>query len=167
MSEARENKDRGVGAALGLVEEGLSTYGATVLPWLCVMGALGSGYVYGPGVAILVLAAGTLLGAISLLWRSLRAAFGQTELTAEDALSLGAPSAEEEQKRAVLRAIKDLDFERGVGKISKEDYDVLMAQYRRKAKLLLRAIDERATPEREKVARIVAEHLENAGIDRS
>ena len=36
----------------------------------------------------------------------------------EEALGMGAPSKVEEEKRSVLRALKDLEYERGVGKIS-------------------------------------------------
>ena len=97
-------------------------------------------------------------------WVSLRALFGETQLSVEDAFALGAPSAEEEQKRAVLRAIKDLEFEHSVGKISKKDFDILIAKYRADAKRLLRVLDERAAPERDKVEALVADHLRKKGI---
>jgi hypothetical protein len=134
------------------------------LPLVTIAGVAAGGYFMGPPVAVLVLAAGVLLAAIAAFWSSIRALFGQTPLSREDAFALGAPSAEEEQKRAVLRAIKDLEFEHGVGKISDDDYRDLLARYRDQAKRLLRVIDDAALPERNKVEALVAAHLKKEGI---
>lgn len=123
------------------------------------------GSIWGPSFGVLVLAVGAMLAAVATLWNSLRALFGETPLSREDAFAIGAPSAEEEQKRAVLRAIKDLEFEHGVGKISSEDYQELVTRYRAEAKRLLRTIDEHASPERERVERLVARHLRAQGIE--
>jgi len=100
------------------------------------------GIFYGVQLVVLTLAAGALLLVIWLLWRSVQSLAGESQLTFEDAFSLGARSAEEEQKRAVLRALKDLDFERSIGKISEEDYQEYSARYRAQAKLLIRHVDE-------------------------
>jgi hypothetical protein len=113
---------------------------------------------------ILALAAGAMLLAIATMWTSLRAVFGETRLSGEDAYALGAPSVEEEQKRAVLRAIKDLEFERGVGKISEEDYRELTAHYRGEAKRLLRIIDHRAAPRLREVEKLVETFLASQGL---
>jgi hypothetical protein len=72
---------------------------------------------------------------------------------------LGAPSAEEEQKRSVLRALKDLEYERAVGKINDADYASLAEHYRNEAKRLLRAVDEDLGPERERAEKLLAERL--------
>jgi hypothetical protein len=133
-------------------------------PFLVLGVAVAVGYVFGPSWSLLVLAGSVMVTAIGLLWTSIRALFGETPLGHEEAYALGAPSAEEEQKRAVLRAIKDLEFERSVGKISKEDYDVLIARYRADAKRLLRLLDERAKPERERAEKAVARYLAEAGL---
>ncbi|MFP6683795.1 MAG: hypothetical protein VB934_03745 [Polyangiaceae bacterium] len=143
----------------------LARHGASALPWIVLLAATVGGLWHGPAFAVLALAAGALIAAIALLWTSLRAAFGDTQLTVEDAYGLGAPSAEEEQKRAVLRAIKDLEFERGVGKLADEDYEELMARYRAEAKRLLRSIDEKASPERKRVEGLVTDRLLVAGIE--
>ena len=130
-----------------------------------VVVALVVGFIFGPAMSVLVLAVGALIAAIATLWQSIRALFGETPLSREDAFAIGAPSAEEEQKRAVLRAIKDLEFEHSVGKISREDYQVLVSRYRAEAKRLLRQIDDQASPERERVERMVAAHLRARGIE--
>src|SRR5262245_33286758 len=99
------------------------------------------GTVMGAPAAILVLAGGALVAVIAVFWASVRTLVGETPLSGADAYALGAPRAEEEQKRAVLRALKDLEFERSVGKISEEDYQTLVAKYRAEAKRLLRLLD--------------------------
>jgi hypothetical protein len=111
-----------------------------------------------------VAAAGVLTGVITLMWSSVQSLTGGTSLGFEEALGMGAPSKVEEQKRAVLRALKDLDFERGVGKISPEDYAELSAKYRAEAKRLMRTLDEALEPAREKVEQQLKQRLERAGI---
>jgi hypothetical protein len=129
-------------------------YPLTVLLLAAVLG-----HFFGLGFSLLIVAGGTLGGSIWLIWSSLQGLGGDAPITLEEALSLGAPSAEEEQKRAVLRALKDLEYERAVGKISDEDYASLAEHYRTEAKRLLRAVDRDLSPERERAERILAERL--------
>jgi len=126
--------------------------------------ATAAAYAQGASAAVLVLSAGALVAAIAIFWASIRTLVGETPLSGADAYALGAPRAEEEQKRAVLRALKDLEFERSVGKISEEDYQALVAKYRAEAKRLLRALDEESQPERAKVEALVAKRLRREGL---
>jgi ribosomal protein L40E len=134
------------------------------LPLVTVLGAAAAGAVQGPPAAILVLAGGTLVAVIALFWSSVRTLAGETPLAGADAYALGAPRAEEEQKRAVLRALKDLEFERNVGKISEEDYAELVAKYRAEAKRLLRILEEDAAPRREQIEALVLTRLAEEGL---
>jgi hypothetical protein len=111
------------------------------------------GTLYGVQLVVLTLAAGVLLLVITLLWNSVQALAGESELSFEEAFSMGARSAEEEQKRAVLRALKDLDYERSVGKISEEDYQEYSARYRAEAKRMIRDLDESLAEARKQVER--------------
>jgi hypothetical protein len=104
------------------------------VPVVVVLAAIGLGRGFGLSIGLLTLAGGVLCGTIWLLWSSLQGLTGEAPLTLEEALSLGAPSAEEEQKRAVLRALKDLEYERAVGKINDADYASLAEHYRNEAK---------------------------------
>jgi hypothetical protein len=113
------------------------------------------GTLYGVQLVVLTLAAGALLLVIWLLWSSVQALAGESELSFEEAFSMGTRSAEEEQKRAVLRALKDLDYERSVGKISEEDYHEYSARYRAEAKRLIRDLDENLAEARKQVEREV------------
>jgi hypothetical protein len=134
------------------------------LPIATVVGAVGAGAVAGAPLAVLVLAGGALLGVIATFWASVRTLLGETPLSGADAYAIAAPRAEEEQKRAVLRALKDLEFERSVGKISDEDYQALVAKYREEAKRLLRLLDEEAAPRRQQVEVMVAKRLWEEGL---
>src|SRR5215475_9729452 len=114
---------------------------AAALPAVTIVTALVVGVAVGVEVSLLVVAAGALAGVIALLWASVQALTGESPITLEEAMTLGAPSAEEEQKRSVLRALKDLEFERSVGKISDDDYAELSARYRGEAKRLMQLVD--------------------------
>lgn len=139
--------------------QNLSEHGRWLYPLAVLLAAAVFGHFFGLGLGLLVVAGGTLGGSIWLLWSSLQGLAGDAPITLEEALSLGAPSAEEEQKRAVLRALKDLEYERAVGKISDDDYANLAEHYRSEAKRLLRAVDRDLSPERERAERILAERL--------
>jgi hypothetical protein len=129
------------------------------LPVVSIAAALTMGAVYGVGTALLTLAGGVLLIVITILWASVRTLSGEAAITLEEAIALGAPTAGEEQKRAVLQALKDLEFERSVGKIDEADYQELVQRYRTEAKRLLRAVDEDLAPLRERAAAYVADQL--------
>jgi hypothetical protein len=139
--------------------QNLSDQARWLYPLSVVVIAAVLGHFFGLGLGLLIIGGGTLGGSIWLIWSSLQGLGGDAPITLEEAISLGAPSAEEEQKRAVLRALKDLEYERAVGKISDEDYTSLAEHYRTEAKRLLRAVDRDLSPERERAERILAERL--------
>ncbi len=111
-----------------------------------------------PG-AFLVGAALTLSLVIALLWASLSHLGGDSAMTFEDALGLAAPTAAEEQKRAVLRALKDLEYELSVGKISAEDFKSVSEHYRSEAKRLIQMADQSLSLGRERAERLLGEQL--------
>jgi hypothetical protein len=127
-------------------------------------GTVLAGLEFGPPAVVLILAALTLVAVIATLWHSVRTLLGETKLSAADAFAIGAPRAEEEQKRAVLRAMKDLEFERTVGKISEEDYAVLVTRFRAEAKRLLREIDQATAEQRARAEEVVRARLESVGL---
>jgi hypothetical protein len=137
----------------------LSDNARWLYPLAVVAAAVLFGNIFGLGLGLLIIGGGVLFGSIWLIWSSLQGLGSDAPITLEEALSLGAPSAEEEQKRAVLRALKDLEYERAVGKISDEDYASLAEHYRSEAKRLLRAVDRDSGPGRERAERLLAERL--------
>jgi hypothetical protein len=136
--------------------------GRVALPVVTIVGAVVAGVWLGVEIALLIVAAGALTGVIALLWASVQALTGESPLTLDEALTLGAPSGEEEQKRAVLRALKDLEFERSVGKITEEDYTELSTRYRNDAKRLIQLIDAGSELERDRAEKALQARLEKA-----
>jgi hypothetical protein len=108
---------------------------------------------------LLLLAFCLLLGAIGLLWSSVTNAGQDDSISLEEALDLAAPARDEERKIAVLRGIKDLEYERGLGKVSEQDYEQLMQRYRREAKGLLERLDTSEASLRKKAVDMVEERL--------
>src|SRR3954470_8699686 len=131
-------------------------------PLLTLVAAITSGTLFGVQLVVLTLAAAALLLVIFLLWSSVQALAGESELTFEEAFSFGSRSAEEEQKRAVLRALKDLEYERSVGKISEEDYQEYAARYRAEAKRLIQNLNEHLAEQRQQVERELERRLAKA-----
>lgn len=135
------------------------------LPLVIVLLVVLAGVFVDAPTAILVAAAGALIAVIAVFWSSLRTLLGETPLSGADAYVFGAPPrVEEEQKRAVLRALKDIEFERNVGKISEEDYQQLVKKYRGEAKRLLQAIDEKSAEGRQRAEVLVQKKLRQAGL---
>jgi hypothetical protein len=128
-------------------------------PLVTLLAAITAGTLFGVQLVVLTLAAAALLLVIWLAWSSVQALAGESELTFEEAFSLGARSAEEEQKRAVLRALKDLEYERSVGKISEDDYLEYSARYRADAKRLIQSLDESLAEGRQQVEHELARRL--------
>lgn len=135
-----------------------------VLPVLWLLAAIVVDVVWGIQMMLLVLAAGAVALVITLLWSSVQSLTGGTPLGFEEALGMGAPSKVEEEKRSVLRALKDLEYERSVGKISPQDYAQLLAQYRAEAKRLIQSVDESLGTAREEVEKSLEQRLARAGI---
>jgi len=135
-----------------------------VKPFLLIVAAIVTAFaaaylLVGLAFAVLVLAGCLLFGAVALTWQSLQQLSGDTPLTLEQALEMGAPVAEEEQKRAALRALKDLDYELSVGKITPEDHAKLSSEARERARELLRVVDDRLAPSVAAAEAYLAEHL--------
>lgn len=136
---------------------------ALIAPGALVAAAV-AGAAFGLGTALLVLAFAALFGAILLFWSSLERLTGESPLTLDEAIGLGAPSVEEERKRAIVRALKDLEYERSVGKLSEADYAELSSRYRAEARALLRALDAELSPSRKAAEARLADRLSKAGL---
>lgn len=89
------------------------------------------------------LASIALLIAISALWLSLRTLLGgESQHGIEQSLAAQTRGEWLTEKEAVLRSLKDLEFERDVGKLSEEDFQRLDAQFRARAKQIMRQLDD-------------------------
>jgi hypothetical protein len=131
---------------------------------LALVLVVGIGFSLGLELALLALAGSVLVSVIALFWLSVRNLSGEAPLSIDEALGMGAPTAAEEQKRAVLRALKDLEFERSVGKISEQDYLEFSARFRAEAKRLIAAVDESLGPVQQIAEKLANERLAQAGL---
>lgn len=119
------------------------------------------------GSALLVMVGGALLGAVALLWASVRTLGGDAPLSEamqQAALRRYAGDELHERKRRALRALKDLEHEHAVGKIDSADYAQLAEIYRNEAKDILRELDAEIDPLRLRAEKLVAEHMRRRGV---
>jgi hypothetical protein len=137
------------------------------LPIVTISIAAVVGMLVGPATSILAIAAGILLGVIALLWGSLRILTGDAplspELAALDMATQGV-DALSSRKKMLLRALKDLDNERAIGKIEEEDHAQVASTYRAELRAVLRKIDESLAPHRTRAEETARQHLVRAGI---
>jgi ribosomal protein L40E len=134
------------------------------LPFAVIAAAGVLGWMRGPGAGVLVVGGAALVGAIALLWNSLRTVAGETPVDLDAAVALGSATAEDERTRRVLQALRDLDLEHKLGKVSDEDFAMLSDQYRGEAKRLLRELDEKIAPARARAEKLVAARVEGKPV---
>jgi hypothetical protein len=147
-------------------ERALARMFAVGIPVVTLVAAIGVGAWLSVGPAILVVAAGTLLGVIALIWASLRTLSGDAPLPEgmEGIARRALVSSAGEQKRRVLRALKDLELEHSIGKIDDADFAQVSARYRDEAKALMREADIAIDPLREKAEALARAHLVKKGL---
>ncbi|MFC1642889.1 hypothetical protein ACFL5O_09445 [Myxococcota bacterium] len=121
-------------------------------------------FLLGPGPLLLLLAAVVLGAAIFWLWTALMTLRSDRPLSLDDTLAMVVPTAEDERKQAVLRALKDLEYELSVGKLSRADYQALVTQYRNEAKQLLFLIEQQQTESLSKAQTLWQKRLKWEGL---
>ncbi len=97
-------------------------------------------------VFFIVLSSAAVLGALAALFASLRASLGASNDEALAGAGTTDVGALEDEKNALLRALKDLEYEHQVGKIDDEDYARLDRAYRARAKDVLAELDRDLKP---------------------
>jgi hypothetical protein len=108
----------------------------------------------------MALSALALLATISFIWASLRTLLGgEHDLYLEQSKAVRARGDLLDEKEAVLKSLKDLEFEREVGKLSDEDFERLDVEFRKRAKGILRALDEDLKEHRDKAQALLAKEL--------
>jgi hypothetical protein len=155
-AEAGEDAERALGRAV-----------AIGLPVLTVVSAIVVGAIASVGSGLLVVASGALLGTIALLWASVRTLSGDAPLPVDLEALAGRShdvDALAEEKRRVLRALKDIESEHAVGKLDDADYEAIAAQYRQEAKALMREMDDNAAPALAEAEKIALEYLAAQGL---
>lgn len=92
-------------------------------------------------------------------YRVLSPLVGPADATVYEPLSDRARAVLERDKLHVLRAIKDLEFDRSMGKVSPADFDEMMGRLRARALLLMQQLDEDGAGYRSVIEQEVAKRL--------
>jgi hypothetical protein len=110
--------------------------------------------------AVLVFASGALLGAVLFLWSSLRTLSGDAALPLSAQLDDdGAPGADLfARKNMLLRAIRDLEQEHTIGRLTEEDFATSRDHYRAELRQVLESTDKLLAPHREAAERLAADY---------
>jgi hypothetical protein len=85
------------------------------------------------------------------------------EVESIDMLGGRTRAAMEREKLLVLRSIKELEFDRAMGKLSDSDFADMSARLRSRAARLIRQLDQGASGYRELIERELAQRLGHAG----
>ncbi len=132
----------------------------SLLVYAGLLGAIVLALLHQVSLGIWALLGGVLLSAVYMLWQSARLLAGDTEVASELGGARFDPRGLEtdldEEKRSLLTQLKDLERERRIGKLSQEDYDLLAADYRERAKQVLAAIDTELSPQMSKAAALLS-----------
>ena len=137
------------------------------IPLVAIVMAALVGILLNAATAILVLVGAAILGVIALLWASVRVLSGDAPLPPELEALEGATrgvDALAARKKMLVRAIKDLENERDLGKLETADFDQISETYRDQLKTVMKQMDETLAPHRERAEQIAREHLQKAGL---
>ncbi len=110
----------------------------------------------------IMLSAGALVLAVSFVWSALRVLFGGArELQVTESAAGRRRHELLDEKEAVLKSLKDLEFEREVGKLSDEDFRRLESELRTRAKRILKQLDDDLRVHREQAKKLVERELQH------
>ena len=113
-------------------------------------------------IAFIVLSGGALLFAVSFIWASLRSLFGGSgDVLVHESSAMRKRQELLDEKDAVLKSLKDLEFERDVGKLSDDDFTRLERELRARAKRILKQLDEEVSDHRVKAKQLIEKELQH------
>lgn len=142
MTEAPQSKDARAAAAPKLPRTAFLTAGLALVAFgLVLVVARAAGPVDEPTIA-LAAAGAALVYALSRMYAMVRA-LARPDSLAQVGRGVGHFSQSElrEEKRRLLRAIKELEFDHGMGKLSTADFEAVIGTYRVRAIEVMRALD--------------------------
>lgn len=167
MAEQAERGAEAADAKNEIDEHRIARGVAIGLPLVTATMAAVTGVIFGAAMAILVLAAGGILGVIALLWASLRILSGDAELPPElAALEAGVNTVDAlaSRKKMLLRALKDLDVEHALGKLDDDDREQIAKKYRDELKDVMKEIDASLEPLRPQAEEAAKKYLAREGL---
>ena len=137
-----------------------SALGVLGLGWLFIL--LQNKFHLTPSVVYVMLAYMAGIGAVYALFRMGASAVGPTIEEDPDAwvLPQSARTELEREKRTLLKAIKEAEFDAQMGKLSKRDYDEMVRNYRLRAIEVIKLLDEGGASTRDEILREVRARAE-------
>jgi hypothetical protein len=141
---------------------------ALLVGWIFI--AWHNHFYFTPAVVVLALGWGASIATLHLLWR-VGAAGADSTIDHEDWwLAVGQSEELEREKRALLKSIREIEFDHQTGKLSDRDADEMIQVFRNRAIDVMKALDAvadrggpRAEIEREVRARVEIESARKAG----
>jgi hypothetical protein len=119
---------------------------ARYIPWgllaVTLVGAVVVGALRGGAAVALWLAFAALAAAVLLFWEALRSLVDPAAPADHDDDDASRLASLESRKNAALRALKDIAFERSIGRLDEADYAQLEVRYRAEARAALASLDE-------------------------
>jgi hypothetical protein len=119
---------------------------ARYIPWallaVTLTGAGVVGALRGGAAVALWLAFAALAAAVLLFWEALRSLVDPAAPADHDDDDASRLASLESRKNAALRALKDIAFERSIGRLDEADYAQLEVRYRAEARAALASLDE-------------------------
>jgi hypothetical protein len=107
-------------------------------------------------ISLVIMAAGASAGGF---YRMLAPLASDDSALFSEPISERSRAAVEREKALVLRSIKELEFDRAMGKLSPKDFDEMAGRLRARAITLMKQVDEGATGYRELIERELAARL--------
>jgi len=114
-------------------------------------------------ISLTIGAAGFAAGA---LYRTLVPLVGKDSFTTETPVDPGRRAELEREKLLILRAIKELEFDRAMGKVSGRDFDEMSGRLRARALVIMRGLDAGGAAYRELIERELTARLRRPGAAR-
>ena len=99
-------------------------------------------------------------------WRTLSPLIGSDELIGAQVLGGRTRAALEREKTLVLRSIKELEFDRAMGKVSDKDFAEMSARLRARAARLIRQLDAGSTY-REEIEKEISRRVSQSDVART
>src|SRR5262245_54324724 len=115
-------------------------------------------------LSLVICAAG---GAALAIYRTLLPFAGRDARLSSETLGHRARAALEREKLLVLRAIKDLEFDRAMNKLAPNDFEEMSARLKLRALRLMQQLDGDAVAPRERLERELAERLRDGAASRT
>jgi hypothetical protein len=120
-----------------------------------------------PANLILIsLAIGAAGAAAAGLYRTLAPLVMKDVSGLRDRPSVRARDAFQREKTLVLRSIKELEFDRAMGKVSARDFDEMATRLRARAMMLMKQLDDGESGYRELIERDLKAHMREGGAER-